>query len=176
VHNALTTSALEALKTLDAHLTRTFLVGERITLADIVVATYVQRAATITIDALLRAQLPNLIRHLETVINQPQPKDIFQPTRYIDRALQSVPPKKEKEKLEPPPVPSKSLSRTKKTRPQYRHSLSSITLLMISRSHPSILRTGSGHIQHEYAWSRWCFGVVLRAVCRLWSYPAVYQH
>jgi elongation factor 1-gamma len=115
MHTSLANNSLEALKTLDAHLsTRTFFVGERITLADIVVATYIQRAATITIDAPLRAQLPNLIRHLETVINQPQFKDIFQPTQYIDRALQYVPPKKEKEKMKPPPVPPKPTKKATK--------------------------------------------------------------
>jgi len=119
-HTTLATNQLRALHILDAHLsTRTFFVGERITLADITVATSVQQAASVTIDAPLRAQLPNLIRHLETVINQPQFKDVFQPTQYIEKALQYVPPKKEKEKAKPavPPKVAKAVEMDEEDEP-----------------------------------------------------------
>jgi len=96
------------LNTLEAHLsTRTFFVGERITLADITIATIIQRATTITIDAPLRAKLPNLIRHLETIVNQPKFAGIYEQTPYIEKALQWVPPPKEKKepKAAPPAAP-----------------------------------------------------------------------
>lgn len=90
------------MKTLDAHLLHhTFFVGERITLADLTVAIAVQRAVTINVDAEVRAQLPNLIRHLETIANQPKLKDIFGPLEYTEKALQYVPPPKEKKDAKP---------------------------------------------------------------------------
>lgn len=79
--------------------------GERITLADITIAAYIQQAVTITIDAPLRAQLPHLIRHMETVVNQPQFQGIFGATEYVEKAQQYVPPAKEKK--EPKPAPPK---------------------------------------------------------------------
>ncbi|KAF7420925.1 hypothetical protein PC9H_011444 [Pleurotus ostreatus] len=101
-HTTASERALRALKTLDAHLLHhTFFVGERITLADLTVAIAVQRAVTINVDAEVRAQLPNLIRHLETIANQPKLKDIFGPLEYTDKALQYVPPPKEKKDAKP---------------------------------------------------------------------------
>ncbi|KAG6843063.1 hypothetical protein H0H93_002415, partial [Arthromyces matolae] len=89
VHNFFVERQIRALKTLDAHLaTRTFFVGERITLADIYVAYIVSQAVTVSVDAAVRAELPHLIRHLETVANQPKIKDIFGPIQYVEKALQ----------------------------------------------------------------------------------------
>lgn len=108
VHTAAAERQLRTLKTLDGHLaTRTFFVGERITLADIAVATIVQQAVSVTIDAPLRAQLPHVIRHLETVVNQPKFAGIFEPTNYVEKALQYTPPPKEKKDPKPaaPPAP-----------------------------------------------------------------------
>ncbi|GLB44431.1 putative elongation factor 1-gamma [Lyophyllum shimeji] len=94
-----------ALKTLNAHLaTRTFFVGERITLADLFVAGVLMRAAGYTLDAPLRAEVPHLIRHFETIINQPKLKDIYGPVAYIEKAAQYVPPPKEKKEKEAKPA------------------------------------------------------------------------
>ena len=54
-----------------------------------------------TIDAPLRAKLPNLIRHLETIVNQPKLKEIFGETEYTEKAIQFVPPAKEKKPAAP---------------------------------------------------------------------------
>ncbi|KAF5376645.1 hypothetical protein D9615_007878 [Tricholomella constricta] len=98
IHLAFVERQKRGLKTLNDHLaSRTFFVGERITLADIYIATQIRRAVTITFDATLRRQLPHLIRHSETVVNQPQFAGIFEPVEYVDKALQYVPPPKEKE-------------------------------------------------------------------------------
>ncbi|KAF5376646.1 hypothetical protein D9615_007879 [Tricholomella constricta] len=103
IHNAFVERQTRALKTLDAHLaTRTFFVGERITLADIFVAGVLQRAVTVTVDAAVRAGIPHLVRHLETIVNQPQLKDIFGPVEYLEKALQYVPPPKEKKEPKAP--------------------------------------------------------------------------
>ncbi|KAG6889325.1 hypothetical protein C0992_005651 [Termitomyces sp. T32_za158] len=107
IHTTFVERQLRALKTLNAHLaTRTFFVGERITLADIYVAAVVLRAADATLDASVRPELTHLIRHLETVANQSLIKDIFGPINYIEKALQYVPPAKEKKEAKPAAAPA----------------------------------------------------------------------
>ncbi|THU94244.1 elongation factor 1-gamma [Dendrothele bispora CBS 962.96] len=96
------TAALElqarALNTLEKHLAaNTFFVGERITLADLFIAALIQRSVKLTIDAAVRATIPNVIRHLETIVNQPKLKEVYGPIEYIEKGIQFVPPKKEKE-------------------------------------------------------------------------------
>jgi elongation factor 1-gamma len=95
-----------SLNTLEKHLsTRTFLVKERITLADITTASFLVRAVGITIDAPLRAKLPNTVRFLETVVNQPKIKHIYGQVEYVEKALQYVPPPKEKKEPKPAAAP-----------------------------------------------------------------------
>ena len=107
IHTAMTERAVRSLKTLEKHLsTRTYLVTERITLADISLASVIQQAVTIIIDAPLRAELPNTIRHLETIVNHPAMKDVFGPLQYVEKALQYVPPPKEKKEAKPAPPPA----------------------------------------------------------------------
>ncbi|KAG1725778.1 glutathione S-transferase C-terminal-like protein [Suillus paluster] len=97
IHTFLAERQMRSLITLETHLsTRTFLVGERITLADITVASILQRTVTVTADAAVRAKLINTVRFLETIVHQPKLEAIFGPTEYIEKALQYVPPKKEK--------------------------------------------------------------------------------
>ncbi|KAJ3009260.1 hypothetical protein NUW54_g2841 [Trametes sanguinea] len=107
IHTTLAERQIRSFKTLEAHLaTRTFLVNERITLADIFMAAIIQRALLVTLDAPLRAQFPNIIRHFETIVNQPQLKDIFGKTEYIDKALAFTPPPKEKKEAKPAAAPA----------------------------------------------------------------------
>ncbi|KAH6912149.1 elongation factor 1-gamma [Coprinopsis sp. MPI-PUGE-AT-0042] len=103
-HNAFLENQTRALKTLDAHLANnTFFVGERITLADIFIAAVILRAVANTVDTPARANLVNLIRHLETIANQPKIKDIFGEINYIEKSIQFTPPAKEaKPKAEKP--------------------------------------------------------------------------
>ncbi|THH33381.1 hypothetical protein EUX98_g812 [Antrodiella citrinella] len=102
IHTNFNDRAVRSLKTLEAHLAQhTFLVTERITLADISIASVLQRAVTINVDAALRAELPNVIRHLETVANHPAIKPIFGSVEYVEKALQFVPPPKEKKPAAP---------------------------------------------------------------------------
>jgi len=77
--------------------TRTFLVTERITLADITLASVIHNAVAITLDAATRKGFPNVIRHLETVVHQPNLVDVFGPIEYIEKA---------KERREPKPTPA----------------------------------------------------------------------
>ncbi|KAI0920739.1 hypothetical protein AcW1_002400 [Taiwanofungus camphoratus] len=107
IHTTLIERLQRGLKTVEQHLaTRTFLVTERITLADITLASIVQRFVAISIDAPMRAQLPNVVRHLETVVNQPRLKDIFGATEYCEKAAQYTPPPKEKKEAKPTPAPA----------------------------------------------------------------------
>jgi elongation factor 1-gamma len=106
-HTLFTERQTRALKTLDQHLSsRTFFVGERITLADIYIAAIIQKAANSTFDAALRAANPNLVRHLETLVNQPKLKEIFGETTYVEKAIQFTPPAKDKKEKAPAPPPA----------------------------------------------------------------------
>ncbi|CAA7262226.1 unnamed protein product [Cyclocybe aegerita] len=101
-HTGLLERQARALKTLEAHISsRTFFVGERITLADLWVAAVVQHGVANTIDAAVRATIPNLIRHFETIVNQPKLKEVFGETTYIEKGIQFVPPAKEKKEPKP---------------------------------------------------------------------------
>ncbi|TEB33915.1 elongation factor 1-gamma [Coprinellus micaceus] len=96
-HTAFLERQTRALKTINQHLaSNTFLVGERVTLADLWVAVLFQKAVGLTVDAAARKNLPNLVRHLETVANQPKVKDIYGEIVYAEKAVQFVPPAKEK--------------------------------------------------------------------------------
>lgn len=88
--------------------------GERITLADLVVAATVQRAFTINIGAAERAELPHVVRFVETVINQPTIKSIFEGTEYTEKARQYTPPPKEKKEPKPEKAEKKAEKKPKK--------------------------------------------------------------
>ena len=115
IHTTLAERQVRSLKTVEAHLsTRTFLVTERITLADITLASVILRAVAVTLDAPLRAQFPNVIRHFETVINQPALKPVFGDVTYIDKALAFTPPPKEKKEAKPAAAPAPKAPKPKK--------------------------------------------------------------
>ena len=105
-HTALYGRQVRSLKTLESHLaTRTFLVNERISLADLTIASEIQRAMGVTIDAPLRAQIPNVIRHVETVVNHPRLKEIYGETKYLDQALAYKPREGKEAKVVITPAP-----------------------------------------------------------------------
>ncbi|KAF8628562.1 hypothetical protein AX17_005958 [Amanita inopinata Kibby_2008] len=107
VHTSAVERQMRALNTLEAHIaSRTFFVGERITVADLVIASVFQRAAQFTIDAEVRAKIPNLVRHFETIVNQPKLKDIYGPVELIEKAVQYTPPPKEKKETKPQTAPA----------------------------------------------------------------------
>ncbi|KAG8941900.1 hypothetical protein FRC00_012137, partial [Tulasnella sp. 408] len=104
-----------ALKYLESHLaTRTFLVSERITLADISVASVLKSGFFWLIGSSERTGIPNTVRFYETVANQPAIRAIWGDLEYVDKSPQYVPsakPKKEKEAApataKPKPKPAK---------------------------------------------------------------------
>ncbi|CAE6418326.1 unnamed protein product, partial [Rhizoctonia solani] len=87
-----------ALTVLNTHLTHnTFLLPtNRISLADITIASVLQKAFELILGAEERAKYPALVRLFETVVNQPKLKDVFGSTNYAETSIQFVPPKKEK--------------------------------------------------------------------------------
>lgn len=106
IHTAFTERALRGLRTVETHLaTRTYLVTERITLADISIASVVGRAGKIILDAEVRPQFPNVIRLAETIYNHPLMKEAFGPLEFVEKALQFVPPPKEKKEPKPAAAP-----------------------------------------------------------------------
>lgn len=107
IHTGLVDRLTRSLKTLESHIsTRTFFVGERITLADLYIAAVIQNAVASTFDADLRAQMPNLVRHLETIVNQPKLAGIYGEITYVQKAIQFTPPPKEKKEKEAQPAPA----------------------------------------------------------------------
>jgi elongation factor 1-gamma len=108
IHTIFQDRIASALTILEKHLaTRTFLATERITLADLTLAAELQSAFSTTVDATLRAKLPNVLRHFETVTNQPLLASVFGSTAFTEKALQYTPPPKEKKEKAPaaPPQP-----------------------------------------------------------------------
>ncbi|KAI9864547.1 MAG: hypothetical protein M1813_003036 [Trichoglossum hirsutum] len=89
-------AALKAISVLEKHLlVHTFLVGERITLADIFSAGCLYRGFQNVFDKEWRKTYPNVTRWYETVHNQPIYTAIAGALEFIDEAVKYTPPKKE---------------------------------------------------------------------------------
>jgi elongation factor 1-gamma len=102
--------ALKAISVVEEHLLHnTFLVGERITLADLFAAGIISRGYEFFFDKAWRSQNPNVTRWYETVINQPIYSAVAPKLAFLDTpALTNVPPKKaEQPKKEAKPAAPK---------------------------------------------------------------------
>jgi elongation factor 1-gamma len=88
--------AAKAIAIVEAHLlNNTFLVGERITLADLFAVSIISRGFQFFFDKEWRSANPNTARWYETVYNQPIYSDVAVPYELLDTpALLNVPPKK----------------------------------------------------------------------------------
>ncbi|RPB25346.1 elongation factor EF-1 gamma subunit [Terfezia boudieri ATCC MYA-4762] len=96
-------SSKKILSVLEQHLLHhTFLVTEKLTLADILAAGIVGRGYTLVFDPEFRAEFPNMNRWWETVVNQPYFKEVVGELKFIDEAIKYTPPKKEEKKKEAP--------------------------------------------------------------------------
>jgi elongation factor 1-gamma len=105
----------KSLKQVDDHLaTRTFLVNERITLADLNLAYALDATFRNMTGAEERAKIPNAVRFWETVVNQPGFRKIVPESKLIDKALQYVPPVKEKKEPKPQAEPKPKAEKKKK--------------------------------------------------------------
>lgn len=77
--------------------TRTFLVGQRITLADIFLANHLVRPFATCLDASWRAAHPNILRHFNTIVHQPNFIAVLgQEPVLTEKKVEFTPPKKEK--------------------------------------------------------------------------------
>lgn len=104
----------EALKTMEDHLMiNTYLVGERITLADIMCAGLILRGFEYVLDKKWRAEHPSITRWYETIINQPMYKAVVSETKFCDEALKNQPPPKAKEPQAKKEQPKKEAAKSK---------------------------------------------------------------
>ncbi|EAW08688.1 elongation factor 1 gamma domain-containing protein [Aspergillus clavatus NRRL 1] len=88
-------AALKAIAVLEQHLTaNTYLVGERITLADYFTASFLTRAFATVLDKAWRSENPATARWFTTIINQAPFKAVAEPT-LVEEAIKYTPPKKE---------------------------------------------------------------------------------
>ncbi|KIW17213.1 hypothetical protein PV08_04404 [Exophiala spinifera] len=89
-------AAAQILKVLEQHLlVHTFLVGERLTLADLFTASQIARGFQYVLDKAWRSENPNTTRWYETIVNQPIWKAIIEQPIFIEEAVKYTPPKKE---------------------------------------------------------------------------------
>jgi len=100
-----------AFKTMEDHLLiNTYLVGERITLADVMCAALVSRGFELVLDKSWRSQYPNTTRWFETIGNQSIVKNVAGEVKLCDEAVKYTPPAKEKaapKAAEPKPAAAK---------------------------------------------------------------------
>ena len=90
--------ALKSVSVLEEHLlVHTFLVGERITLADLFTAGVIARGFQYFFDKKWREQNPNVTRWYETVYNQPIYSAIVGKLEFIDQAIENKAPKTDKQ-------------------------------------------------------------------------------
>ncbi|KAF0391228.1 EF1G-domain-containing protein [Gigaspora margarita] len=100
-HNQSTEGLKKSLNVLEKILLKkTYLVGERVTLADISVATALYLPFKLVLDAKFREGYKNLTRWYKTVVNQPAFKKVLGEVILVDVAHEYTPPKKDKPKKE----------------------------------------------------------------------------
>lgn len=90
--------ALKAVSVLNEHLlVHTYLVGERVTLADLFTAGIIARGFQYFFDKQWRQENPNVTRWYETVCNQPFYSAVAGKLEFIDEAIKNQPPKTDKQ-------------------------------------------------------------------------------
>lgn len=88
--------ALKTLSAFETHLTaNTYLVGERITLADVFSAALISRAFGTVLDKKWRSENPATVRWFNTIINQDAFKAVCPEVKFTDEVIKYVAPKKE---------------------------------------------------------------------------------
>lgn len=96
IYTALISKIQRRLEALDKFLqARTFLVGDRITLADVSVAAVLYSGFTGHLDASVRKTIPNVVRFFETVVKSPKLASIYGEIAYSATAPQYQAAKKE---------------------------------------------------------------------------------
>jgi len=89
-------NTLKAVGVLEKHLVlNTYLVGERLSLADLFTASLIARGFQYVFDKEFRGQHPNVTRWYELICNQPMYSAVAGELKFIDEAVKYTPPKKE---------------------------------------------------------------------------------
>lgn len=119
-------AALKATAVLESHLTaNTYLVGERITLADLFGAALLTRAFATVLDKAWRSSNPAVTRWYETIVNQPAFKAVVEKPILVEEAIKYVPPKKE-EKPKAAPKAAPAQEEEPKSAPKPKHPLEAL--------------------------------------------------
>jgi len=112
----------KALETLNKHmLPRTFLVGNRISLADIVVAFSLYRLYELVLDPPFRKQFINANRWFTTIVNQPEVKAVIGEAKLCEKmqvAKETAPKEEKPEKAEKPAEKPKEQPKKKEEKPK----------------------------------------------------------
>ncbi|KAI5803214.1 hypothetical protein EDC01DRAFT_628006 [Geopyxis carbonaria] len=99
-------TALKSVGVLEHHLlNNTFLVGERISLADVFSAAIISRGFEYVFDKEFRSQYPNVTRWFGLIRNQSILTSVAGEFQFIDEAVKYTPPKKEPKKETPKAAP-----------------------------------------------------------------------
>jgi len=110
----------KVLQILDNHLlTRTFLVGNSVTLADIVLATTLLQLFQLVLDPTFRNDVVNTTRWFTTIVNQPEAKAVLGEVTLCEKAAVAPAPVKEKKEKAPKEVkPKAEKQQPKKAEPK----------------------------------------------------------
>ncbi|KAJ5180277.1 eEF1-gamma domain-containing protein [Penicillium capsulatum] len=114
-------AALQTIAALESHLTaNTYLVGERITLADIFSAALLTRAFATVLDKKWRSANPAVSRWYTTIVNQDAFKAVFPNPVFAEEVVKYTPPKKEeKPKAAPAAAAEKPAEEAPKPKPKH---------------------------------------------------------
>ena len=89
-------TTLKTMQTLEDHLlSNTYLVSERLTLADLFSVGIISRGFQFFFDKEWRGEFPNVTRWFETVYNQSIYSEVASKLEFIEKAIPNQPPKKE---------------------------------------------------------------------------------
>ena len=110
-------NALKAIHVIEEHLlVNTFLVGERMTLADLFMASLIARGFQYVLDKQWRDENPNTTRWYETITNQDIWRAVVKEPIMIPEAVKYTPPKKEPKPAKE--APKKEAAPKKETKPK----------------------------------------------------------
>ncbi|KIM73376.1 hypothetical protein PILCRDRAFT_81186, partial [Piloderma croceum F 1598] len=94
LHEIFTGKERRALSTINKHLEdRTYVVGDRITLADLTLANALAFALPHTLDKEQRTNFSNVIKHFELIAAEPSLKELFGGIKYAEKLIQNESPK-----------------------------------------------------------------------------------
>ena len=94
MHEIFTTKGRRVLSTINKHLEdRTYVVGDRITLADLTLASALAIALPHTLDKEQRTNFSNVVKHFELIAAEPSLKELFSGIIYTEKLIQNESPK-----------------------------------------------------------------------------------